>query len=82
MPCTAATTDLHYTKHKSYWPVGGPSEISINMVPVIGRSGGKAFVGASGTHFNRNNFDLSFGLKNNLSFGLRFPYTKKMSKNG
>ena len=27
-------------------------------------------------------FGLSFGLKHHLSFGLRFPYTKKMFKNG
>ena len=27
-------------------------------------------------------FWLEFGLKNHLSFGLRFPYTKKLFKNG
>ena len=35
----AAAVDLHYTKHKSYWPVGGPSEIPFHMVPVIEKSG-------------------------------------------
>merc|ERR1712115_591781 len=38
--------DLHYTKHKSFWPVGGASEIPFNMIPVVERSGGKAFVRA------------------------------------
>ena len=35
----AAAVDLHYTKHKSYWPVGGASEIPFHMVPVIEMSG-------------------------------------------
>ena len=35
----AATVDLHYTKHKSYWPVGGPPQIPFHMVPVIEKSG-------------------------------------------
>ena len=47
MPFTyGATIDLHYTKHKSFWPVGGASEIPFNMIPVVERSGGKAFVNA------------------------------------
>ena len=35
----------------------------------------------SGAQFNRQKVGLSFGLKNHLSFGLRFPYTKKKFKN-
>ena len=35
-----------------------------------------------GAQFNRNNFGLSFGLKNHLSFGLRFPTLRKNSKMG
>ena len=35
----AAGAHLHYTKHKSYWPVGGASEIPFHMVPVIEKSG-------------------------------------------
>ena len=47
MPVTCGVSiDLHYTKHKSFWPVGGASEIPFNMIPVIERSGGKAFVRA------------------------------------
>ena len=37
---------------------------------------------ASGTQFNRNILGLSFGLKIHLSFGPRFPYTKKLFRNG
>ena len=40
MPFTyTAAVDLHYTKHKSYWPVGGPSQIPFQMVPVLEKSG-------------------------------------------
>ena len=35
-----------------------------------------------GRPFNRNTFGLSFGLKNHLSFGLRFPTLRKSSKMG
>ena len=42
----AATIDIHYTKHKSFWPVGGASEIPFNMIPVIKMPGGEAFVNA------------------------------------
>ena len=37
---------------------------------------------AAGAQFNRQNFGLSFGLKNHLSFGLRFPTLRKCSKMG
>ena len=43
----AATVDIHYTQTGSFWPIGGPSEIPFNMIPVIERSGGRAFVNAS-----------------------------------
>ena len=47
MPFTCGVSiDLHYTKHKSFWPVGGASEIPFNMIPVVQKSGGKAFVHA------------------------------------
>ena len=35
-----------------------------------------------GAQFNRKLFGLSFGLKNHLSFGLRFPTIRKCSKMG
>ena len=35
-----------------------------------------------GTQFNTKIFGLSFSWKNHSSFGLRFPCTKKMFKNG
>ena len=43
----AATVDVHFTKQGSFWPIGGPSEIPFNMIPVIENSGGGAFVNAS-----------------------------------
>ena len=35
-----------------------------------------------GRRINRQNFGLSFGLKNHLSFGLRFPEIRTCSKMG
>ena len=36
--------------------------------------------GEPGRRFNRQNFGFSFGLKNRLSFGLRFPTLRKTQK--
>ena len=45
-------------------------------------AGGGRLAGGAGTQFNRNIFGLSFGLKNHLSFGLRFSNMRKCSKMG
>ena len=44
-----------------------------------GCQGGGSIQGDAGTQFNRNIFGLSFGLKNQLSFGLRFSTLRKCS---
>ena len=59
---------------------------------VLGHAGGRrlvelgdelaGLVGGAGEQFNRENFGLSIGMKNHLSFGLRFPTPRKCSKMG
>ena len=54
-------------------PRGRPRGEDAGVLDVDGRAG------HPGRQFNKNNFGLSFGLENELSFGLRFPTLMKNS---
>ena len=34
----------HYRKEGSFYPVGGPSELTMSLIPIIERAGGKVLV--------------------------------------
>ena len=42
-----ADLNNHFQRYGAYYPVGGASEIALNIVPVIERAGGKVLVRAS-----------------------------------
>ena len=42
---------LNHFAYASSYPVGGASEIAMNIIPVIERAGGRVFVRANGKYF-------------------------------